>query len=210
MDLSRYRCIDGEHIPDHPDCPDTEIASSSFLEGAEIAPSNFPEGPDTEIDSSNFDTNDWEVVLDVPVRLPQSDGNREDLPKLSNHMEDIPFQRVFKMGEMPQTSLDILLGDKLVDEGDLVGGRFGVVEERPGYRLVGCVFDTGAFHSVTTRGIFPGPIVFSAMSRAGKKHIGGQTVPESRIWDRSTGGGSMRLALLVGCLGRSPISSAPS
>ena len=33
-------------------------------------------------------------------------------------------------------------------------------------------FDTGAFHSVTPRGIFPGAITSSPMSRAGKKYRG--------------------------------------
>ena len=33
-------------------------------------------------------------------------------------------------------------------------------------------FDTGAFHSVAPRGIFPGPITSSPMSRAGKEYRG--------------------------------------
>ena len=68
--------------------------------------------------------------------------------------------------------LFILLGD--LADGDL---PLGSLEARPGFKLVEAVFDTGAVHSCVPPGIFPGPILASAMSRAGKKYRGPDKSP---------------------------------
>ena len=68
--------------------------------------------------------------------------------------------------------LFILLGD--LADGDL---PLGSLEARPGFKLIEAVFDTGAVHSCVPPGIFPGPILASAMSRAGKKYRGPDKSP---------------------------------
>ena len=131
-----------------------------------VAFGKFSRDPETqnEINAGSGDIDAREspdLWGDVPAWLSQSDSAWRDSDWRQNDI--LP----------PKADLNILLAGKLIDEGDLAGDLFGLGgEERLGYRLVECVFDTGAFHSVTPRGIFPGPITSSPMSRAGKKYRG--------------------------------------
>ena len=108
FEFVRFTTFDGELLLDDPGGPERAIDRSKFSDDPEVAPSEISE----TIEASNFVIGDWEVVLDMPVRLPQSVSPSK-------------------------VDLNILLGGKLIDGDDLVGGLFGLGgEDRLGDRLV--------------------------------------------------------------------------
>ena len=125
-----YRCIDVDFESEYPGDLEKAFAGSKFLEDLETEVEDDAFAADSEdlvseIETGSGDIDDWELVPDlcgdVPARLPQSDSAWRDYDW---RQKDI----------LPsKADLNILLAGKLVDDGDLAGGIFGLGgEERPG------------------------------------------------------------------------------